>query len=441
MATIKLISLGCSKNTVDSEVILGHLLPEHWTCLSAESAQHPDVLLINTCGFIGDAKQESIDMILQAVMMKNRGVIRRLYVMGCLVQRHGEELRREIPEVDAWFGVREPEKVVAEIAKEELSAEKAAEAEQSVNISPEQRMLLTPAHYAYLKISEGCDRACAFCAIPLIRGKHVSRPIESLIKEAEALVQQGVRELILVAQDVTYYGIDLYGRQRLSDLVEALAKIEDLRWIRLQYLYPHSFPEDLIDLMQREPKLCAYIDIPLQHISTPVLHSMQRATDKEATTALLQKLRTALPHAVFRTTLIVGFPTETEEAFEELKDFVRTFKFDRLGVFTYSEEEGTPAAALKDVVSEEEKLRRADEIMALQEDISLSLNEARVEQVMEVVIDREEGDYYVGRTRYDSPEVDDEVLIPLDEGRLQIGQFYQVRITEAEAHDLYATLA
>ncbi len=416
---------------------MGHLLPEHWTCLSAESGQHPDVLLINTCGFIGDAKQESIDMILQAVMMKSKGLIRRLYVMGCLVQRHGEELRKEIPEVDAWFGVREPEKVVGEIAKEELSAEKAAAAAQSVTISPEQRMLITPSHYAYLKISEGCDRGCAFCAIPLIRGKHVSRPIESLVKEAEALVQQGVRELILVAQDVTYYGIDLYNRQRLADLIEALAKIEDLHWIRLQYLYPHSFPEDLIDLMQREPKLCAYIDIPLQHISTPVLHSMQRATDKEATTALLQKLRAALPKAVFRTTLIVGFPTETEAAFEELKDFVRTFKFDRLGVFTYSEEEGTPAAAMQDVVSEEEKLRRADEIMAIQEDISLALNEARVGQVMEVVIDREEGDYYVGRTRYDSPEVDDEVLLPRDHARLQTGNFYQVRITEAEAHDLY----
>ena len=261
--------------------------------------------------------------------------------------------------------------------------------------------------------------------------------MESLLKEAEDLARQGVKELILVAQDVTYYGLDIYGKQRIADLVRALARIEGLRWIRLQYLYQHSFPEDLLDLMRTEPKLCAYIDIPLQHIATSVLHDMQRATDREKTTALLHKLKAALPDAVFRTTLIVGFPTETEAAFAELKAFVTEFRFDRLGVFTYSEEEGTPAAALPDAVPAEEKERRADEIMRLQETISLSLNEARVGKVFEVVIDREEGDYYIGRTRYDSPEVDDEVLVLREEGKLQIGGFYQVRITEAEVHDLY----
>ncbi|MDE6515697.1 MAG: 30S ribosomal protein S12 methylthiotransferase RimO, partial [Bacteroidales bacterium] len=353
----------------------------------------------------------------------------KLYVMGCLAQRYGQELAAEIPEVDAWFGVREPEKVIAAIVGEDVAA--------AGGYNPERRALTTPAHYAYLKISEGCDRQCAFCAIPLIRGKHISRPMESLLKEAEGLVRQGVKELILVAQDVTYYGLDIYGRQRIADLVKALARIEGLRWIRLQYLYPHSFPEDLLDVMRTEPKLCAYIDIPLQHIATSVLHDMQRATDKEKTTALLHKLKAALPDAVFRTTLIVGFPTETEADFEELKAFVNEFRFDRLGVFTYSEEEGTPAAALQDAVPAAEKERRADEIMQLQETISLSLNEARVGKVFEVVIDREEGDYYIGRTRYDSPEVDDEVLILREEGKLQIGGFYEVRITEAEVHDLY----
>ncbi|MDE7148826.1 MAG: 30S ribosomal protein S12 methylthiotransferase RimO [Bacteroidales bacterium] len=429
MATLKLISLGCSKNTVDSEVVLAHVLPAHWTLLPPDSAKHPDVLLINTCGFIGDAKQESIDMILRSCMLKGKGRIKKLYVMGCLAQRYGQELAAEIPEVDAWFGVREPEKVVAAIAGGETAG--------AVDFNPERRVLTTPGHYAYLKISEGCDRQCAFCAIPLIRGKHKSRPMESLIKEAEALVGQGVKELILVAQDVTYYGLDLYGRQCIADLVQALARIEGVRWIRLQYLYPHSFPEDLLRLMQTEPKLCAYIDIPLQHIATSVLHDMQRATDREKTMALLHKLKAALPEAVFRTTLIVGFPTETEAAFEELKDFVAGFRFDRLGVFTYSEEEGTPASAMQDIVSAGEKDRRADEIMRLQEDISLSLNEARVGKVFEVVIDREEGDYYIGRTRYDSPEVDDEVLIARADGKLQIGGFYDVRITEAEIHDLY----
>ncbi len=429
MATIKLISLGCSKNTVDSEVILAHVLPAHWTWLPSESAKHPDILLINTCGFIGDAKQESIDMILRSCLLKTKGRIRKLYVMGCLAQRYGKELAAEIPEVDAWFGVREPEKVIASIVGETDAV--------LADFNPERRVLTTPAHYAYLKISEGCDRQCAFCAIPLIRGKHVSRPLESLLKEAEALVRQGVRELILVAQDVTCYGLDLYGRQRIADLVRALARIDGLRWIRLQYLYPHSFPEDLLPLFESEPKLCAYIDMPLQHISSPVLQSMCRATNREKTMALLHKLKAALPEAVFRTTLIVGFPTETEAAFEELKDFVKEFRFDRLGVFTYSEEEGTPAAAMEDVVPAEEKERRADEIMRLQEDISLSLNEARVGKLFEVVIDREEGDYYIGRTRYDSPEVDDEVLIERADGKLQIGGFYEVRITEAEIHDLY----
>lgn len=428
MPTLKLVSLGCSKNTVDSEVILAHVLPAFWTLLPSDKDKNPDVLLINTCGFIGDAKQESIDMILRSCMLKSTGRIRFLYVMGCLVQRHGAELAKEIPEVDGWFGVKDTAKVVEAIIGER------------VEIDYRKRYLTTPSHYAYLKISEGCDRHCAFCAIPLIRGKHISRPIEELVSEAKMLAEQGVKELILVAQDVTYYGVDLYGKQRISDLIKELATIEKIHWIRLQYMYPHSFPEDLIELIRTEKKLCKYIDIPLQHISTSVLESMQRLTDKESILQLLNKLKTVLPEAAFRTTLIVGFPTETESCFEELKAFVEEFRFDRLGVFMYSKEEGTPSQDMEDKVSMDDKEQRADEIMSIQEQVSLELNEAKVGTISEVLIDREEGDYYVGRTMFDSPEVDDEVLILKSDKKLGIGQFYNVRFTEAESHDLYGSV-
>lgn len=426
MNTIKIISLGCSKNTVDSEVLMGNLRTNHWTLIDAEDIKNPDVLLINTCGFIGDAKQESIDYILHGVNLKMMGKIKKMYVMGCLSQRHGEDLSKEIEGVDQWFGVHQMEEVLQTILTE------------NKEIKILDRFLTTPKHYAYLKIAEGCDRKCAFCAIPLIRGPHISRTKEEILEEAVQLVAGGVKEIILIEQDLTYYGIDLYQQRALTDLIKDMAKIEGLEWIRLQYLYPHGFPEDLVELLKNEPKLCKYIDIPLQHISTDVLHSMKRATTKEESMSLMKYLREQLPNAAFRTTLIVGYPNETETDFEDLKQFVKDFRFERLGVFTYSPEEGTAAYVLGDTIADEEKQRRADEIMEIQEAISLSINETKIGKEYRVLIDREEGDYYIGRTEFDSPEVDNEVLIAIEDGDLELGAFYQVRITEAEPHDLYA---
>lgn len=426
MNTIKIISLGCSKNTVDSEVLMGNLRTNHWTLIDAEDIKNPDVLLINTCGFIGDAKQESIDYILHGVNLKMMGKIKKMYVMGCLSQRHGEDLSKEIEGVDQWFGVHQMEEVLQTILTE------------NKEIKILDRFLTTPKHYAYLKIAEGCDRKCAFCAIPLIRGPHISRTKEEILEETVQLVAGGVKEIILIEQDLTYYGIDLYQQRALTDLIKAMAKIEGLEWIRLQYLYPHGFPEDLVELLKNEPKLCKYIDIPLQHISTDVLHSMKRATTKEESMSLMKHLREQLPNAAFRTTLIVGYPNETETDFEDLKQFVKDFRFERLGVFTYSPEEGTAAYVLGDTIADEEKQRRADEIMEIQEAISLSINETKIGKEYRVLIDREEGDYYIGRTEFDSPEVDNEVLIAIEDGDLELGEFYQVRITEAEPHDLYA---
>lgn len=426
MNTIKIISLGCSKNTVDSEVLMGNLRTNHWTLIDAEDIKNPDVLLINTCGFIGDAKQESIDYILHGVNLKMMGKIKKMYVMGCLSQRHGEDLSKEIEGVDQWFGVHQMEEVLQTILTE------------NKEIKILDRFLTTPKHYAYLKIAEGCDRKCAFCAIPLIRGPHISRTKEEILEEAVQLVAGGVKEIILIEQDLTYYGIDLYQQRALTDLIKDMAKIEGLEWIRLQYLYPHGFPEDLVELLKNEPKLCKYIDIPLQHISTDVLHSMKRATTKEESMSLMKYLREQLPNAAFRTTLIVGYPNETETDFEDLKQFVKDFRFERLGVFTYSPEEGTAAYVFGDTIADEEKQRRADEIMEIQEAISLSINETKIGKEYRVLIDREEGDYYIGRTEFDSPEVDNEVLIAIEDGDLELGAFYQVRITEAEPHDLYA---
>lgn len=346
--------------------------------------------------------------------------------MGCLSQRHGEDLSKEIEGVDQWFGVHQMEEVLQTILTE------------NKEIKILDRFLTTPKHYAYLKIAEGCDRKCAFCAIPLIRGPHISRTKEEILEETVQLVAGGVKEIILIEQDLTYYGIDLYQQRALTDLIKDMAKIEGLEWIRLQYLYPHGFPEDLVELLKNEPKLCKYIDIPLQHISTDVLHSMKRATTKEESMSLMKHLREQLPNAAFRTTLIVGYPNETETDFEDLKQFVKDFRFERLGVFTYSPEEGTAAYVLGDTIADEEKQRRADEIMEIQEAISLSINETKIGKEYRVLIDREEGDYYIGRTEFDSPEVDNEVLIAIEDGDLELGEFYQVRITEAEPHDLYA---
>ena len=426
---MKIISLGCSKNTVDSEVISGNVKKAGWTVIPEESPRQADVVLINTCGFILDAKQESIDAILQETARRNRRRKGKVFVMGCLVQRHGEELKQEISDVDAWFGVNNPQEVVNAILQ------------SPVPTDAKIRSLTTPAHYAYLKVSEGCNRQCAFCAIPLIRGKHVSRPQQEILEEARMLAQNGVKEVILVAQDLTYYGMDLYGQRTIAELVRQLCRIDGLHWVRLQYLYPHAFPKDLLEVMRTEPKVCRYVDIPLQHIDTPILKSMLRNTTQEQTLSLLEDFRKALPDAAFRTTLIVGFPGEDDAAFSRLKAFVQSFRFDRLGVFPYSREEGTPAYPLGDTVPEEEKERRAQEIMDLQEEISYEANQARIGQVYEVLIDRLEGEFYVGRTQYDSPEVDNEVLIRADSAELAPGNFYPIRIVSAEAFDLYGEVA
>lgn len=430
MPSLKVISLGCSKNTVDSEVILGNVKAAGWTVLSENNPHQADVVLVNTCGFILDAKQESIDTVLMELERKHRRRKGKLIVMGCLVQRHGKELKKEIPGVDCWLGVNDNQAVVDAI----LSM---APGKSALGLDSTLRKLTTPKHYAYLKVSEGCNRQCAFCAIPLIRGKHISRPKEEILAEATKLAKKGVKELILVAQDLTFYGMDLYGKREIASLVRELCRIKGIEWVRLQYLYPHSFPEDLLDVMQQEAKVCKYVDIPLQHINTGVLKSMLRSTSREESIALLEKFRLALPEAAFRTTMIVGFPTEGESEFNELKDFVSSFRFDRLGVFPYSLEEGTPAYSMGDTVGEEEKERRAQEIMDMQEEISFSCNQARVGKVYKVLIDREEGEFYVGRTEYDSPDVDNEVLIRVDSAELQPGEFYQVKIISAEAFDLY----
>ena len=385
------------------------------------------VVVINTCGFIGDAKQESIETILTAVEAKRAGRIEKLFVIGCLSERYADELREEIPEVDDYFGVKN----WAEIAAA-LGAEHRTELET-------ERILSTPDHYAYLKIAEGCNWLCGYCAIPLIRGKHVSIPIEQIIEEAKKLAAQGVKELMVIAQDTTYYGIDLYGRRRLADVLTELCKIEGIEWIRLHYAYPASFPEDVIEVMAREEKICKYLDIPFQHISDNMLSAMKRRHDKAEAMELIRRLRKQIPDIALRTTLLVGYPGETEADMAELEAFVREVRFDRLGVFPYSEEEGTYSALnLKDDVPQEEKELRAARIMQIQEEISLQNNLARVGRTMRCIVDGRQGDYYIARSEYDSPEVDQEILIPADSRRLYRGRFYDVRITGAEDYDLYA---
>ena len=385
------------------------------------------VVVINTCGFIGDAKQESIETILTAVEAKRAGRIEKLFVIGCLSERYADELREEIPEVDDYFGVKN----WAEIAAA-LGAEHRTELET-------ERILSTPDHYAYLKIAEGCNWLCGYCAIPLIRGKHVSVPIEQIIEEAKKLAAQGVKELMVIAQDTTYYGIDLYGRRRLADVLTELCKIEGIEWIRLHYAYPASFPEDVIEVMAREEKICKYLDIPFQHISDNMLSAMKRRHDKAEAMELIRRLRKQIPDIALRTTLLVGYPGETEADMAELEAFVKEVRFDRLGVFPYSEEEGTYSALnLKDDVPQEEKELRAARIMQIQEQISLENNLARVGRTMRCIVDGRQGDYYIARSEYDSPEVDQEILIPADSRRLYRGRFYDVRITGAEDYDLYA---
>ena len=421
---LNIVTLGCSKNKVDSEH-LAALLNNTYKIVH-DSDEKSDVVIINTCGFIGDAKEESIDTILEYAELRKANKIKKLYVMGCLSERYKKELRKEIHEVDAFFGVEPVQHVAADILKSGFHAEYCCE-----------RVLSTPSHYAYLKISEGCNRHCAFCAIPLIRGDHKSVPMENLVKEAENLAKKGVKELILIAQDLTYYGYDIDGKSHIVELVQKLTEIDGIEWIRLHYGYPLGFPVELLELMRDNPKICHYIDLPLQHISTPILKAMRRGVTREQTIEFVKKVRSYVPDIAFRSTFIVGFPGETEEQFNELIDFIKEARFERAGVFAYSAEEGTPAFELEDDVPEEVKKARVDKFMDVQQDISLEINQKRLGRTEKVLIDRTEGGYYVGRTQYDSPEVDDEVLISMKDNKLKIGSFVNVKITQADYFDCY----
>lgn len=436
---INIVTLGCSKNTVDSENLAGQLKAQGHSVYFDRTRNDCDAVIINTCGFIGDAKEESINTILQAAKCKKKKASSLLIACGCLVERYKEELAKEIPEVDAWYGVHEWDKIGERL---KVKGEMADDSQ----LSP--RPLSTPKHYAYLKIAEGCNRSCSYCAIPLIRGAHHSRPIDDIVTEAKQLVAGGVKELIVISQDTTYYGMDLYHRRALGELLERLANESGAPWIRLHYTYPSSFPADAIDAIANHSNICNYIDIPLQHINTRLLTSMQRGIDREGTLHLLDDFRHRLPDVAIRTTLIVGYPGETESEFEELKDFVRAARFDRMGCFAYSPEENTPAYALGDPIPQEVKEQRVAELMAIQESISLEKNQARVGKTFRCIIDRIEDGHIVGRTEYDSPEVDDEVLIPLDTERCvrsttklpHAGDFVNVRITEAMENDLIGEL-
>ena len=429
MKKINIITLGCSKNTVDSEHLAAQLTAMDYKVVFDSDRTDADVVVINTCGFIGDAKQESIDTILRAAQLKSEGEIEELFVVGCLSQRYADELRPELPEVDDFFGVNDWAGIV-----ERLGVKYRKENETK-------RELSTPSHYAYLKISEGCNWMCGYCAIPLIRGRHKSVPMEDLIAEAERLAENGVRELMVIAQDTTYYGVDIYGERKLAELLERLCRIEKIEWIRLHYAYPTDFPDEVIEVMAREKKICKYLDIPFQHISDNQLAAMKRRHTKEEAVNLIKKLRVAIPDIALRTTLLVGYPTESEADFAELVEFVRETKFDRLGVFAYSEEEGTYSATrLSDDVPEQTKQERVDAIMRLQERISLENNAKRIGQKMRVIIDRKEGDFYIGRSEYDSPEVDQEIIVESFGKRLYRGRFYDVVVTDAEDYDLYAEI-
>ena len=420
--TINVVTLGCSKNVYDSEMLMGQLKAGGKEVVHEKEG---NIVVINTCGFINNAKEESINTILDYVQQKEAGLVDKVFVMGCLSERYKPDLEKEIPDVDQYFGTSELPallKVLGADYKHELIGE---------------RLTTTPKNYAYLKISEGCDRPCSFCAIPLMRGAHISTPIEDLVTEAEKLAAKGVKELILIAQDITYYGLDLYKKRALADLLRALVKVEGIEWIRIHYAFPTGFPMDVLEVMKTEPKICNYLDIPLQHISDKILTSMKRGTTQEKTTKLLNKFREAVPEMAIRTTLIVGYPGETEEDFQALKEFVKAMRFDRLGCFTYSHEENTTAYELADDVPEEVKLQRANEIMELQSQISWELNQAKVGKVFRCLIDRKEGNYFVGRTEYDSPDVDNEVLIDAKKHYVKIGDFTDVKITEAADYDLY----
>ena len=419
---INVITLGCSKNVYDSEILMGQLKASGKDVVHEEDG---NVVVINTCGFINNAKEESVNTILEYMQKKEDGEVDKVFVTGCLSERYKPDLEKEIPNVDQYFGTTELPGLLKALGadyKHELIGE---------------RLTTTPKNYAYLKIAEGCDRPCSFCAIPLMRGKHKSTPIEEVVIDAEKLAANGVKELILIAQDLTYYGLDIYKKRNLAELLENLVKVEGIEWIRLHYAFPTGFPMDVIDVMNREPKVCNYIDIPLQHISDSILKSMRRGTTKEKTTKLLKEFRAKVPEMTIRTTLIVGYPGETQEDYETLRDWVKEMRFERLGCFTYSHEENTHAFNLEDDVPEEVKMERANEIMEIQSQISWELNQAKIGQEFKVVIDRKEGNYFVGRTEYDSPDVDNEVRIDATETYLKTGEFARIKVIEAEDFDLY----
>jgi ribosomal protein S12 methylthiotransferase len=421
---VNIVTLGCSKNQVDSEVLLTQLRGNGIDTVYEAESDDSNVVIINTCGFIDNAKQESIDTILRYVDAKDEGIVDKVYVTGCLSQRYKDDLEKEIPQVDAWFGTRDLSRILKTFKanyKQELVGE---------------RILTNPSHFAYLKISEGCDRPCSFCAIPLMRGKHISRPIEELVLEAKNLAKAGTKELLLIAQDSTYYGLDLYKKRNLAELLRNLSDVEGIEWIRLHYAFPAGFPMDALDVMADRPNICKYLDIPLQHGADNMLHLMRRGTTRAKTEQLIQDIRGRVPGIAIRTTMIVGHPGETQKEFDELKDFIEKSRFERLGVFTYSHEENTHAHSYNDDVSQELKEERLEEVMELQQGISLELNQEKVGKAFKVLVDRKEGGYFVGRTEYDSPEVDNEVIIDSPDNYVRIGDFVNVKIASATEFDL-----
>ena len=422
---MNVVTMGCSKNLVDSEVLLNQLERGKYEVMHDSNETGFDAVFINTCGFIHDAKQESIDMILDYAEAKKRGEINKLYVMGCLSERYQNDLENLMPEVDRYFGKFDMKAMVDEL---------------KVTFHPEyiyERKITTPSHFAYLKVSEGCNRSCSFCAIPMMTGRHKSRTIESLITEARYLAKKGVKEILLIAQELSYYGVDIYGKSRLAELVNMISEIGGIEWIRLHYLYPTKFPFEILPVMRENPKVCKYVDMPLQHIANPVLKNMMRHVTREETEALIKRIKEEVPGVVLRTTMLVGFPGETDADYEELKEFIEEMKFERLGVFPFSNEDGTYAHKhFKDDVPDEEKQERADEIMEIQQYISAELNREKIGKTMKVIIDKKEGEFYVGRTEFDSPEVDGEVLITSAK-ELKNGDFVNVKITGSEDYDLY----
>ncbi|AKD02651.1 30S ribosomal protein S12 methylthiotransferase RimO [Pontibacter korlensis] len=422
---VNVVTLGCSKNLVDSEVLMGQLRANEFEVAHESDKDDSNIIIVNTCGFIDNAKQESIDTILRYAEAKESGQIDKLYVTGCLSQRYKDSLEEEIPQVDAYFGTLELPQLLKKLEadyKHELIGE---------------RLLTTPSHYAYFKIAEGCNRPCSFCAIPLMRGKHVDRPIEDLVREAKRLASMGTKELVLIAQDLTYYGLQHYGERKLADLLRNLSDVDGIEWIRMQYAYPSQFPMEVFDVMNERENICKYLDMPLQHISDNMLKTMRRGISKRRTIELVDQIRQRVPDIALRTTLIAGHPGETDQDFQELYDWVEETRFDRLGIFTYSHEDNTHSFTLEDSVPEEVKQERADAIMELQQGISVELNEEKIGKIYKVLFDRKESGYFVGRTQYDSPEVDNEVLVPADNTYVRLGDFANVKITDASDFDLY----